>query len=82
MSIIDVNVIVPWAFKRGRWCRDCHNTWRNKHSQEHTLVMFAKWLKCLPNKKIFQMNVLAWCSLVAEGHTRITGAVIAQRVEM
>ena len=57
MSIIDVNVIVPWAFKRGRWCRDCHNTWRNKHSQEHTLVMFAKWLKCLPNKKICQMNV-------------------------
>ncbi len=81
-SWIDGAMTVPWAFARGLWCRDCHLTWRTMHSYEHTLVMFAKWLKAAENKKAFQMNVLAWCSLVNEGNSRITAGQIANRASL
>ena len=79
-SYIDKDTIVPWGFRRGRWCRDCHLTWRTMHSNEHSLQMFSKWLKVFENKKVFQMNVIAWCSLLVAGHCRITAGQIADRV--
>ena len=82
-SWFDEHCPVAWAFRRGKWCRDCHTVWRSRHSSSHGLSVFGRWLlREHINKVLFQLDLLAWISLVGEGEQKVTAGLIATRVAL
>ena len=74
---------MQWALpdNRGLWCRDCFSCWRTCFSQSHSLTLFAVWLKSPVNEQAFESRLVAFLSLKREGHDRITGAMVGDRLE-
>ena len=82
-SFVHGDATVEWSFGgRGRWCSDCHTTWRTCYGHLGSLMTFNIWLSHLPNEQEFQMKLTAYISFLREGMSRISRAHIDGRVEV
>ena len=72
---------VHWSDARSRWCSDCYNVWRTHWSQTHTLSLFLQWLQAPANQSEWIRSLLAYWSLKAEGHTKITSGMLSARIQ-
>ena len=75
---------VIWQFpnKRGIWCRDCYTAWRTLFKATHSLALFAKWLRVAENFSIWEFNLIAFLSFIAEGRDKITIDMVAARIDV
>ena len=76
--------LVEWAYPDGRgiWCQDCFTVWRTSYQNVHTQRSFEKWISDPANLATFLVTLFAYVSLLVEGATRITAALISERVAL
>ena len=77
--------LLQWALSgyKGLWCRDCFNLWRLNYQTRSTLVMLPCHLASdVTFEDDWHTALLAWISLRRAGHERISGPLLAERVEM
>ena len=75
---------VAWGHpnNRGCWCRDCFNLWRLRHSNDRSLIVFGVWLWRSENYAVWEIELISYVSLVAEGISRISNESLAKRVDL
>ena len=75
---------VAWGHpnNRGCWCRDCFNLWRLRHSSDRSLIVFGVWLRRSENYAVWEIELIAYVSLVAEGISRVSSEALAKRVDL
>ena len=74
---------LKWAaMGKGHYCKDCHTLWRTLYASSLNLVHFGVWLKEATNQTTFNLEVIAYCSLVFEGVDCIRAARILERCNM
>ena len=74
---------LKWAaMGKGHYCKDCHTLWRTLYASSLNLCHFGVWLKEATNQTTFNLEVIAYCSLVFEGVDCIRAARILERCNM
>ena len=75
---------VAWAHpnNRGCWCRDCYNLWRLRHSSDRSLIVFGVWQQRSENYAVWEIELIAYVSLVTEGISRVSSEALAKRVDL
>ena len=73
-----------WAFQngRGQWCRECHRVHQHNWQQTHSLTYFPQWLSEPKNRIQWEETLLADLSLRWEGVGKVTGDMVAKRVNV
>ncbi len=75
---------VTWGHpnNRGSWCRDCFNLWRLRHSSDRSLIVFRVWLRQSENYAVWEIELIAYVSLVAEGISRVSNEALGKRIDL
>ena len=75
---------VAWAQANGRgvWCKDCSNVCRTSFQSGGSSAMMSTWLDEAANRAAFDEHVLAYITLVREGHMKVTQGNVTARVQM